>query len=73
MVQRRRDPRLTRTGDLWATLRPAGQPARIHAPIIDLSKRGMLIGGGGLGVGDSLGIELEGPGFRLAGRAEVMH
>jgi hypothetical protein len=73
MVYWRRYPRLTRTGDLSATLRPAGQLARFHAPVLDLSERGMLIAGGGLEVGESVGIELAGPCFRLAGRAEVVH
>jgi hypothetical protein len=73
MLQRRRHPRLTRTGDLSATLRPAGQLARFHAPVVDLSEGGMLIAGGGLEVGESVGIELAGPYFRLAGRAEVVH
>ena len=73
MVYWRRHPRLTLTGDLSATLRPAGQLARFHACVLDLSEGGMLIAGGGLEVGESVGIELAGPYFRLAGRAEVVH
>ena len=73
MVHKRRHPRITGTGDLSATLRPAEQPAHFDALVLDLSERGMLIAGGGLEVGESVGIELAGPNFRLAGQAEVAH
>jgi hypothetical protein len=73
MVQRRRHPRIARTGDLSATLRPAEQPARFGALVFDLSEGGMLIAGGGLEVGECIGIELTGPHFQLAGQAEVAH
>ena len=71
-AQRRRDPRITRTADLSATLRPAEEPARFGTLILNLSAGGMLIAGGGFGVGESIGIELAGPAFRVAGRAEVV-
>ena len=46
---------------------------RFHAPVVDLSEGGMLVAGGGLEVGESVGVELAGPYFRLAGQAEVVH
>jgi diguanylate cyclase (GGDEF)-like protein/PAS domain S-box-containing protein len=73
MAHRRRHPRIAETADLSATLRPAEQPAFFDGRVVDLSERGMLIAGGGLEVGQSVGIELAGPSFRLAGRAEVVH
>ena len=73
MVFRRRHPRITGTGDLSATLRPAQQPAHFGAPVLDLSERGILVAGNGFEVGESVGIELAGPNFRLAGQAEVLH
>ena len=73
MVFKRRDPRITGTEDLSATLRPARQPAHFNAVVLDLSERVMLVAGGGLEVGESVGIELAGPDFRLAGQAEVLH
>ncbi len=73
MVQRRRHPRITATGDLTATVRRADQPADFDALVLDLSERGALIAGGGLAVGESVGIEFTGPTFRLAGQAEVVH
>ena len=73
MVHQRRHPRITGTGDLSATLRPAEQPARFDALVLDLSEGRMLIAGGEREVGDSVGIELAGPNFRLAGQAEVVH
>jgi len=73
MAVRRRDPRITGTGDLSATLRPARQPAHFNASVLDLSEQGILVLGGGLEVGESVGIEIAGPDFRLAGQAEVLH
>ena len=73
MVFRRRHPRTTGTGDLSATLRPAQRPAHFGAPVLELSERGILVAGNGFEVGESVGIELAGPNFRLAGQAEVLH
>jgi len=73
MIHLRRHVCITDTGDLSATLRPAGQLAQFDASVLELSERGMLTAGGGFEVGESVGIELAGPHFRLAGRAEVVH
>ena len=73
MAQRRRHPRITRTADLSATLRPADQPARFGTLILDMS--------GGRNVdrrwrphGRRVDRDrTRGPDFRVAGKAEVVH
>ena len=73
MTDSRRDPRITATGDLLATLGPAGRSTLLAAQVLNLSVGGMLVAGRGYEVGQPLAVELVGPGFRLAGRGQVAH
>ncbi len=73
MPQLRLDPRIAASGDLSATLRSAGRRVQVGGRVLNLSAGGMLIAGSGFMVGESIGVELAGPDFRLAGQGQVAH
>ncbi len=73
MTQRRIYPRIVAPEDLLATLRPAGRSVQSAGQVLNLSTEGMLIAGRGFEVGESIGVELAGSDFRLAGQGQVVH
>ncbi len=73
MPHPRLHPRIVATGDLLATLRPAGRSVQFAGRVLNLSAGGMLIAGRGFEVAESIGVELAGPDFRLAGQGQVVH
>lgn len=68
----RRHPRIRDTRDIHATLRPTGRSPQ-DGGVLNLSEGGMLVGAGGLSVGECTDFELVGPSFHYAGVAEVAH
>jgi hypothetical protein len=73
MTHPRLHQRIVGTGDLLATLRPAGRRVQYAGRVLNLSAGGMLVAGSGFEVGESIGVELAGPDFRLAGQGQVVH
>ena len=71
MAHRHRSPRTTDTTDLSATVRLRGRSC-LNARIVNLSAGGMLVvARGAYPVAAIASVELDGPDFRYAGRAQV--
>jgi hypothetical protein len=71
MAHRHRSPRTTDTTDLSATVRLRGRSC-LNARIVNLSASGMLVAArGAYPVAAIASVELDGPDFRYAGRAQV--
>ena len=72
MTRVSRDPRISDTLDLSATLR--SHHRCVTGPVVNLSAGGMLITtSSDLQVGETASFELAGHGFRFAGRTAVVH